>query len=92
LGPDASMPDLLRAAGIEPSVPELELRDDGTYQMGAARGRWRQVGGELVLDGSFSGWGRGAVSVDGNALAFVPGGIADAKLQLTRVEALSSRR
>ncbi len=85
-----AVPDLLSAAGIEPSVPELLLRDDGSYQMGSTQGHWKRVGGQLVLDGAFESWGRGEVSEDGNGLSFVAGGLLQTRLQLTRVEAIAS--
>ncbi|MGQ0505091.1 MAG: hypothetical protein ACT4TC_07190 [Myxococcaceae bacterium] len=67
---EGKVPSLLRAVGIDASVPNLELRADGTYAMGSVSGHWRELDGKLVLDGALAAWGAGMPVQNGEGVAF----------------------
>lgn len=52
------------------ALPPLRLREDGSYQLGSARGRFDQQPRWLTLDGHYEAWGRAEISGDGEQLRF----------------------
>jgi hypothetical protein len=51
-------------------LPPLRLREDGSYQLGSARGHFDQEPRWLTLDGHYASWGRAEISPDGEQLLF----------------------
>jgi len=51
-------------------LPLLRLREDGSYQLGSARGHFDQQPRWLTLDGHYESWGRAEISADGEQLLF----------------------
>jgi hypothetical protein len=51
-------------------MPPLRLREDGSYQLGSARGRFDQQPRWLTLDGHYGSWGRAEIAEGGEQLRF----------------------
>ncbi|HYV47731.1 MAG TPA: hypothetical protein VFA20_22890 [Myxococcaceae bacterium] len=52
------------------ALPPLRLREDGSYQLGSAKGRWDQEPRWVTLDGYYASWGRAEIAEDGEQLRF----------------------
>jgi len=52
------------------ALPPLRLREDGSYQLGSAKGQYDQQPRWLTLDGHYESWGRAEISPDGEQLRF----------------------
>lgn len=50
--------------------PSLELRDDGTFRMGGAQGRWSRGDRTIHLEGHYKQWGPATISSAGQSVAF----------------------
>lgn len=57
-------------AEAAPTFAPLELAADGKYRLGTANGRFERDDAGLSLDGVPAQWGRGALSLSGEALTF----------------------
>lgn len=50
--------------------PPIELRADGTFQLGRTSGHWFAERGQVLLTGHFSSWGPAQLSADSRTLTF----------------------
>jgi hypothetical protein len=60
----------LDGVATDMAMPPLRLREDGSYQLGSARGRYDQQPRWLTLDGHYQSWGRAEIAGDGEQLRF----------------------
>ena len=50
--------------------PPIELRPDGTFQLGRTEGHWFAERGQVLLTGHFASWGPAQLSADSRTLTF----------------------
>jgi hypothetical protein len=55
---------------MDMALPPLRLHADGTYELGAARGRYERRPRWVVLDGHYRAWGPAEIDASGEELMF----------------------